>query len=120
MKELAQQEQEEAQKGLIVVNPTSDYQDKYSHLTRKGVTKAAAHMLQANKTNSCVPVTNKKDTSSIEAALSKIHDKKHLGQSGEGLPLTLLGTPPEPLEIIPLHRAHCYCIQLLPLLQCIN
>jgi hypothetical protein len=37
----------------VVVSPTSDYKDKYSHLIGKGAAKDAAHMLQANKTYGC-------------------------------------------------------------------
>lgn len=36
-----------------MVNPASDYKDKYSHLIGKGAAKDAAHMLQANKTYGC-------------------------------------------------------------------
>ena len=41
----------------MVVSPTSDYKDKYSHLIGKGAAKDAAHMLQANKTYGCGEAT---------------------------------------------------------------
>lgn len=41
----------------MVVNPASDYKDKYSHLIGKGAAKDAAHMLQANKTYGCGEAT---------------------------------------------------------------
>nr|XP_020016857.1 sperm-associated antigen 7 isoform X1 [Castor canadensis] len=54
LKELAQRQEEEAAlQGPVVVSPTSDYKDKYSHLIGKGAAKDAAHMLQANKTYGC-------------------------------------------------------------------
>lgn len=51
------QEEEAAQQGPVVVSPTSDYKDKYSHLIGKGAAKDAAHMLQANKTYGCGEAT---------------------------------------------------------------
>nr|KAF6417257.1 sperm associated antigen 7 [Molossus molossus] len=58
LKELAQrQEEEAAQQGPVVVSPTSDYKDKYSHLIGKGAAKDAAHVLQANKTYGCGEAT---------------------------------------------------------------
>lgn len=58
LQELAQrQEEEAAQQGPVVVSPTSDYKDKYSHLIGKGAAKDAAHMLQANKTYGCGEAT---------------------------------------------------------------
>lgn len=41
----------------MVVSPTSDYKDKYSHLIGKGAAKDAAHVLQANKTYGCGEAT---------------------------------------------------------------
>ncbi|XP_028911235.1 sperm-associated antigen 7 [Ornithorhynchus anatinus] len=84
LKELAQREaEEEASRGPAVVNPNTDYKDKYSHLIGKGAAKDAAHMLQANKAYGCVPVANKRDTRSIEEAMNEIRAKKRLRQSGE-------------------------------------
>nr|KAF6417255.1 sperm associated antigen 7 [Molossus molossus] len=92
LKELAQrQEEEAAQQGPVVVSPTSDYKDKYSHLIGKGAAKDAAHVLQANKTYGCVPVANKRDTRSIEEAISEPPpNSHHLGWRKQVFDLLLL------------------------------
>ncbi|XP_053115516.1 sperm-associated antigen 7 [Hemicordylus capensis] len=89
LKELAQkQAEEEALKGPTVVNPNTDYKDKYSHLIGKVAAKDAAHTMEANKAYGCVPVANKRDTRSIEEAMNEIRAKKRLRQSeDEGPPL---------------------------------
>ncbi|XP_034992458.1 sperm-associated antigen 7 [Zootoca vivipara] len=77
LKELAQrQAEEEALKGPTVVNPNTDYKDKYSHLIGKVAAKDAAHTMEANKAYGCVPVANKRDTRSIEEAMNEIRAKK--------------------------------------------
>nr|XP_020655437.1 sperm-associated antigen 7 [Pogona vitticeps] len=82
LKELAQkQAEEEALKGPTVVNPNTDYKDKYSHLIGKVAAKDAAHAMEANKAYGCVPVANKRDTRSIEEAMNEIRAKKRLRQS---------------------------------------
>ncbi|KAH0626018.1 hypothetical protein JD844_000715 [Phrynosoma platyrhinos] len=90
LKELAQREAEEdARKGPTVVNPNTDYKDKYSHLIGKVAAKDAAHAMEANKAYGCVPVANKRDTRSIEEAMNEIRAKKRLRQSedeGAALP----------------------------------
>ncbi|XP_042327793.1 sperm-associated antigen 7 [Sceloporus undulatus] len=90
LKELAQREAEEdARKGPTVVNPNTDYKDKYSHLIGKVAAKDAAHAMEANKAYGCVPVANKRDTRSIEEAMNEIRAKKRLRQSedeGANLP----------------------------------
>ncbi|XP_061446838.1 sperm-associated antigen 7 [Rhineura floridana] len=82
LKELAQkQAEEEALKGPTVVNPNTDFKDKYSHLIGKVAAKDAAHTVEANKAYGCVPVANKRDTRSIEEAMNEIRAKKRLRRS---------------------------------------
>ncbi|XP_060635774.2 sperm-associated antigen 7 [Anolis sagrei] len=87
LKELAQrQEEEEARKGPTVVNPNTDYKDKYSHLIGKVAAKDAAHAMEPNVAYGCVPVANKRDTRSIEEAMNEIRAKKRLRQNEDGAP----------------------------------
>nr|XP_056719560.1 sperm-associated antigen 7 [Euleptes europaea] len=87
LKELAQkQAEEEARRGPTVVNPHTDYKDKYSHLIGKVAAKDAAHAMEANKAYGCVPVANKRDTRSIEEAMNEIRAKKRQRQSEEESP----------------------------------
>uniref|UniRef100_A0A8C8RLJ1 Sperm-associated antigen 7 homolog n=1 Tax=Pelusios castaneus TaxID=367368 RepID=A0A8C8RLJ1_9SAUR len=87
LKELAQREEkEEALRGPAVVNPNTDYKDKYSHLIGKVAAKDAAHAMEANKAYGCVPVANKRDTRSIEEAMNEIRAKKRLRQSEDERP----------------------------------
>ncbi|XP_029436520.1 sperm-associated antigen 7 [Rhinatrema bivittatum] len=89
LKELAQKEaEEEALRGPMKVNPSTDYKDKYSHLIGKVAAKDAAHTLEANKAYGCVPVANKRDTRSIEEAMNEIRAKKRLKQSEDDGPVS--------------------------------
>ncbi|VFV28218.1 sperm-associated antigen 7 [Lynx pardinus] len=94
LKELAQWQENAAQQGPVVGSPASDDKDKYSRLTGKAAAKdATGHMLQANKTYSCVPMANKRDMCSIKEAMNEIQAKKDPQQSREELPPNLSDTP---------------------------
>lgn len=78
----------------MVGSPASDDKDKYSRLTGKAAAKdATGHMLQANKTYSCVPMANKRDMCSIKEAVNEIQAKKDPQESREELPPNLPDTP---------------------------
>lgn len=71
-----QRKQKPKAQPVVVVEPATNYKDKYNHLIGKLAAKDAARATKANECFGMVPSKNKRDLRSIEETLNAISAKK--------------------------------------------